>query len=80
MFVLVCIIEELTWDSVLQCVFVGCHTDGSDEGQRREDMKTIGDERMFLLFELLFSRLHINIDINAALWCTLLGTSSSCLK
>lgn len=38
-------------------------------------MKATGDERMSLLFKLLFSMLHINIYINAALSSMRLGTS-----
>lgn len=75
MFILLCIIEQLTRDRVSCSVCLWCHTDRSDGGKRREDMKATGDERMLPLFELLFSTLHINIDINAALSSTLLGTS-----
>lgn len=53
--------------SVPQFVFLGCHRDGSDGGKRREDMKTIGNERMLLLFRLFFSTVHINIGINTDL-------------
>lgn len=75
MFILVCIIEQLTRDRVSCSVCLWCHTDRSNGGKRREDMKATGDERMSLLFKLLFSMLHINIYINAALSSMRLGTS-----
>ncbi len=53
--------------SVPQSVLLGCHRDGSDGGKRREDVKTIGNERMLLLFGIFFSREPISIDIDTDL-------------